>query len=94
MGLSGIQRIEEFQSAPAEGEIAYDPMLQRVYDDLRANAFSKLSPSLLPVYIDDISAYNKSEGLPCLPEEEDYLRQLHNVWPSPYRQRGFRILAG
>ena len=28
------------------------------------------------MYIDDISAYNKSEGLALSPEEEDYLRQL------------------
>ena len=76
MGLSGIQRIEEFQSAPAEGEIAYDPMLQRVYDDLRANVFEAQTEPAPIVYIDDISAYNKSEGLALSPEEEDYLRQL------------------
>ncbi len=76
MGLDGIVRIEEFNRV-AEGETpAYDPMLQRVYDGLRASAFESTASPAPIVYIDDISAYNKAEGLALSPEEEQYLRDL------------------
>ena len=39
MGLGGIERIEEFNRVPADGEPQYDPMLQCVYDDLKASVF-------------------------------------------------------
>ena len=74
MGLAGITRIEEFSRAGEEP--VFDPMLQRVYDDLHASTFeAKASPAPI-VYIDDISSYNASEGLALSPDEEAYLRQL------------------
>ena len=76
MGLGGIERIEEFNRVPADGEPQYDPMLQRVYDDLKASVFEIKDAPAGIVYIDDISAYNKSEGLALSPDEEDYLRKL------------------
>lgn len=76
MGLGGILRIEEFSRVADEGDAAHDPMLQRVYNDLKASVFeAKATPAPI-VYIDDISAYNKSEGLALSQEEENYLRQL------------------
>lgn len=76
MGLGGIARIEEFVRVAPEGDAPHDPMLQRVYDDLRAAAFETKDTPAPIVYIDDISAYNKSEGLALSADEENYLRQL------------------
>lgn len=76
MGLSGIARIEEFSKIDQDGDDKHDPMLQRVYDGLKAADFeTKVSPAPI-VYIDDITAYNKSEGLALSPDEEAYLRSL------------------
>lgn len=76
MGLSGIERIEEFERVAADTEPVYDPMLQRVYDGLNASAFETTAAPAPIVYIDDISAYNKSEGLALSHDEEEYLREL------------------
>ena len=76
MGLSGIERIEEFNRAEIDGEPQYDPMLQRVYDDLRASVFEKKDAPAPIVHIDNISEYNRSEGLALSAEEEEYLTKL------------------
>ena len=83
MGLCGISRIEEFNRVEAGSEPAYDPMLQRVYDDLKAAAFEAKSAPAPIVYIDDISAYNKSEGLALSADEENYLRVLSSRLGRP-----------
>ncbi len=75
MGLEGITRIEEFMLTRDE-EPAFDKMLQRLYDGLNSKVFTtSLQPEPI-VYIDDISEYNRSEGLALSPEEEQYLRDL------------------
>ncbi len=76
MGLSGIERIEEFNRVAEGVEPLYDPMLQRVYEDLKANTFEIEDSPAAIVYIEDIAAYNKSEGLALSPDEEEYLRKL------------------
>lgn len=75
MGLDGISRIEEFSLSKAE-EPAHDKMLQRVYKGLNSRIFSISKRPEDIVYIDDISEYNKKEGLALSEEEENYLRQL------------------
>ncbi|HOP58286.1 MAG TPA: phosphoribosylformylglycinamidine synthase [Bacteroidales bacterium] len=74
MGISGIERIEEFH--PAGKNISWDPMLQGLYDGLNQKIFTidrQPEPVLL---IDDISEYNTREGLALSDEEIDYLENL------------------
>ncbi len=74
MGLAGITRIEQFVKADAEA--THDRMLQRIYDGLGQRIFTvDITPQPI-VYIDDISEYNRTEGLALSPDEEEYLRQL------------------
>lgn len=81
MGLSGITRIEQFAKADAEG--THDRMLQRVYDGLGQSVFTvDIKPQPI-VYIDDISEYNRAEGLALSHDEEDYLRQLSKKLGRP-----------
>ena len=76
MGITGITRIEEFHKVDEGAEPNFDPMLQRVYQRLSATEFEKMPQPASIVYIDDISEYNKQEGLALSAKEEDYLRQL------------------
>ena len=75
MGLEGITRIEEFHRT-AEAEPTFDKMLSRLYDGLNSKVFTTSNTAAPIEYIDDISEYNKREGLALSPEEEDYLRGL------------------
>lgn len=75
MGITGILRIEEYftvTSADAE----HDPMLQRIYNGLDQDIF-KISKQPDPIiYIDDIVAYNKQEGLALSDDEVAYLNEV------------------
>ena len=75
MGMEGILRIEEFNLTTDEQPI-YDKMLQRVYNGLDSKVFTVSRTPDPIVYIDDISEYNRKEGLALSPDEENYLRQL------------------
>ncbi len=75
MGLSGISRIEEFHRTNAE-EPKFDKMLQRIYQGLNSKVFTVDKTPDPIVYIDDISEYNKQEGLALSTDEEQYLRDL------------------
>ena len=75
MGLHGITRIEEFKLSK-DDEPAHDKMLQRVYDGLNSSIFKINRKPDEIVYIDDITEYNKREGLALSPDEETYLREL------------------
>lgn len=73
MGISGIDRIEEFNEAQTKND-PYDKMLFRMYRGLDQDIF-KISKTPDPiVYIDDIEAYNREQGLALVEEEMDYLR--------------------
>jgi len=75
MGLQGITRIEEFSLA-RNGAPDHDKMLQRIYNGLNSYIF-KVDKNPAPiVYIDDITEYNKREGLALSADEENYLRTL------------------
>ncbi len=74
MGIDGIFRIEEFLFATAT--TSHDPMLQRVYDKLDQNLFTiQKSPDQIR-FIDDIEAYNQSEGLALNADEIAYLNAI------------------
>ena len=75
MGVSGIQRIEEFEQVESEN-VAYDPMLQVLYRGLNQGIFTiDIQPE--PVkYIEDIATYNLVEGLALNDEEIDYLKEV------------------
>lgn len=75
MGLTGITRIEEFLLSKDEAP-AHDKMLQRVYDGLNSRVFKVEKTPDPIVYIDDISEYNRREGLALSLDEENYLREL------------------
>ena len=75
MAMTGIERIEEFTTTK-EKDPKYDKMLQRVYHTLDSDTFTISRTPDPIVYIDDIEAYNKSEGLALSPEEVDYLKGL------------------
>lgn len=75
MGISGIIRIEEFQPVPADFN-DFDPMISQKYAALTQEMYTiQIAPEPI-LEIDDIDAYNKSEGLALSPEEVEYLNQL------------------
>ncbi len=75
MGISGIIRIEEFQPSTAENT-DFDPMLSQKYTELNQDIFTiNIAPETI-LDIDDIAAYNQSEGLALSPEEVEYLNNL------------------
>ncbi|WP_333810189.1 phosphoribosylformylglycinamidine synthase [Flavobacterium sp.] len=75
MGISGIIRIEEFQKVSADFN-DFDPMLSQKYSELNQEIYTiNIQPEPI-LDIEDIDAYNKSEGLALSPEEVDYLNNL------------------
>ena len=69
MGIEGILRIEEFTQ---ESDV-FDPMLQRKYAGLNQTMFDlDVAPEDI-LDIDDITTYNKQEGLALNNEEIEYL---------------------
>ncbi|MBT8185954.1 MAG: phosphoribosylformylglycinamidine synthase, partial [Eudoraea sp.] len=75
MGISGILRIEEYQSVK-EDYSGFDPMLSEKYACLDQELFTiDIVPEPI-LEISDIAAYNKQEGLSLSDEEVEYLVQL------------------
>ena len=75
MGISGIIRIEEFEKVSADFN-DFDPMLFQKYAALQQDIFTiNIEPEPI-LNINDIAAYNKSEGLALNTEEIDYLNNL------------------
>ncbi|MDR1645142.1 MAG: phosphoribosylformylglycinamidine synthase [Tannerellaceae bacterium] len=75
MGIDSITRIEEYLPAPSE-QAPYDPMLQRLYQDLDQDLFTNRQQPAPILFIEDITAYNKQEGLALSDDEINYLNQL------------------
>ncbi len=75
MGIEGIERIEEFTLSDQE-QPEYDPMLQQVYEELNQHIFTIDKEPEPVIYIDDIAAYNRQEGLALSDEEIEYLKDL------------------
>jgi len=75
MGISGISRIEEFFKT-TEDKPVFDAMIQHHYKQLDQDLFTvHLSPEAIKE-IDDITAYNKAEGLALNEDEVTYLNDL------------------
>lgn len=72
MGISGINRIEEFFSFSIDNP-TYDPMLQVKYSELGQDLFTIEKQPEEVIYIEDIASYNEQEGLALSQEEIDYL---------------------
>ena len=75
MGINGILRIEEFfpeESLTPE----YDPMLKAVYDGINQSIFNVDKEPEPVLHIDDISEYNKQEGLALNDDEVEYLNSV------------------
>ena len=75
MGIEGIIRIEEFKNI-TEDYSGFDPMLSQKYTSLHQEIFTiDIQPEPI-LEIDDISGYNKAEGLALNAEEVTYLENL------------------
>ena len=75
MAVTGIFRIEEYFRSGDE-EPKHDPMLQRVYHGLDQDIFTVHHEPEPVREIEDIAAYNLSEGLALSSEEVEYLAEL------------------
>lgn len=75
MGLCGITRIEEYYPVDS-AEAEHDPMLQRIYDGLDQTLFTINKQPDPILYIDDIAAYNRKEGLALSEDEVSYLEEV------------------
>lgn len=75
MGITGILRIEEFEKAEND-KIAFDPMLKALYKGIDQDTFTIDRKPEAVVYIENIPAYNKQEGLALNPDEIAYLEEL------------------
>ena len=75
MGVDGIIRIEEFQSATTENS-DYDPMLQHKFKGLKQELYRiEIEPEKI-LDVENISAYNQQEGLALSLDEVEYLESL------------------
>ncbi|PLW99297.1 MAG: phosphoribosylformylglycinamidine synthase [Marinilabiliales bacterium] len=74
MGISGVQRIEEFFFA--EQNASFDPMLNAKYPGLNQELFIIDKEPEPILFIDDIADYNKKEGLALSDKEVEYLENV------------------
>ncbi len=75
MGISGIVRIEEF--FPVNNKDAeHDPMLQRIYNGLDQKLYTINKKPEPIIEINNIAAYNESEGLALSKDEVEYLNDV------------------
>lgn len=75
MGITGIDRIEEFRKEEDVTE-KFDPMISQKYTVLDQEIF-QLNIQIEPILdIDDIAQYNQQEGLAMNDEEIEYLNDL------------------
>ena len=75
MGVEGIIRIEEFHHTTKESS-DFDPMLSQKYSSLTQDVFTiNIQPEEV-LEIDNIAAFNQSEGLALNNEEVSYLENL------------------
>lgn len=76
MGINNIKRIEEYFKVDSDDAV-FDKMLQRIYTEgLNQNIF-KIDHTPDPImYIQDLDAYNRQEGLALSEEEIEYLHSL------------------
>ena len=75
MGIDTISRIEKFEKIDDQ-KIAYDPMLETIYEDI-AQDFFNIDHLPEPIkYIENIAVYNQKEGLSLSDVEVAYLEEV------------------
>ncbi len=75
MGIEGITRIEEYLLKPSTFK-DFDPMLTQCFSQLNQDMYHiDIEPEAIKS-VDDIAAYNQSEGLALSDEEVKYLEEL------------------
>ncbi|MEZ4818011.1 MAG: phosphoribosylformylglycinamidine synthase [Flavobacteriaceae bacterium] len=75
MGIEGILRIEEFKNVPKDFK-EYDPMLSQKFAELNQDIYTiHIEPDSIKE-IDNIGAFNDTEGLALSTEEITYLENL------------------
>ncbi len=72
-GIEGLERIEIFER---EREQLFDPMLQQKYTAIGQDIFTLNSTPEPIKYIDDLEAYNESEGLALSEDEISFLQDV------------------
>ena len=82
MGISGIERIEEFFGAEHDSA-RHDPMLQYIYRGLDQEIFTIYRTPESILEIKDLKAYNEKEGLALNGEEIDYLEEIGHTLKRP-----------
>lgn len=75
MGLSGIERLEEFRIA-ASADAPHDKMLEVVYPGLDQDIFTIFHEPEAIREVDDIQLYNEKEGLALSSDEVAYLNSV------------------
>lgn len=75
MGIKGIERIEEFYNVESK-DVAYDPMLQALYNNIDQHIFTIEKEADPIIYIENIEAFNTAEGLALSTDEVNYLDEL------------------
>ncbi|NQU82165.1 MAG: phosphoribosylformylglycinamidine synthase, partial [Bacteroidetes bacterium] len=75
MGVDGIERIEEFFRTESDN-LSFDPMLQAYYKNLDQQLFFIEKTPDPVIEIENISEYNRKEGLALNNEEIQYLESL------------------
>ncbi|QGY42735.1 phosphoribosylformylglycinamidine synthase [Maribellus comscasis] len=82
MGIESIVRMEEFFEVENE-KAEYDPMLQRMYQNLTQEIFTINKQPDPIVNIEDIAAYNQQEGLALSDDEMGYLKSVSEQMGRP-----------
>jgi len=82
MGLTGIDRIEEFTTLDKPDSV-FDRMLQQVYAQLDQTIFAIHHTPEPVVGIADMAAYNRQEGLALSTEEVEYLQRVSQQLGRP-----------
>jgi phosphoribosylformylglycinamidine synthase len=75
MGISGIIRIEQFERV-ADAEAPFDRMLDSIYRGMGQDLFLINRRPEPVILVQDIAAYNNTEGLALSDEEVEYLESL------------------
>ncbi len=78
MGINGIVRIEEFTEVESKN-VAYDTMLNRLYENIGQDAFDLAASAEPIVFINDIESYNVEQGLALNTEEIEYLKSISGL---------------
>ena len=82
MGIEGILRMEEFFQVENE-KAHFDPMLQRLYQNLTQNIFTINKQPDPILNIADIAAFNELEGLALSEDEIQYLNNVSKEMGRP-----------